>query len=117
MSFVIENVANDLSRIIRAHRTELSQCYRRSLQADPAASGDLTVAFSIDADGKVPSATLTTDTVSKPALAKCVVKAFQRWKFPRPRGTTSVDVVQVLNLGEAARRTKIDLGGGDDPLG
>jgi TonB family protein len=87
--------ADIIRRIVRAHINEVRTCYDKGLAASPTLAGTIEIAFTIDAGGKVPSASVKQSTLA-PAndmLGACIVKAVQTWTFPKPDGGAKVDVV------------------------
>jgi len=45
--------------------------------------GDVSVAFQVDASGKVVKSQLSS-SIKNPRVAGCILKAVQSWKFPKP---------------------------------
>lgn len=67
-----------IDRIAADHARELSKC-----DAGDALRGEITVRFTVDAQGKVARAQVAM-AVSKPKIAACILRSFQKWQFPRP---------------------------------
>ncbi|MBK8240242.1 MAG: TonB family protein [Deltaproteobacteria bacterium] len=83
-------------RVLRAHINELRFCYNQGLVRDTALAGEVTLAFTIAEDGSVSEASLRASTLAGKAgtaVAACMVKAARRWKYPKPEGGGSVEVV------------------------
>ncbi len=85
-------------RIVRAHINEVRTCYDRGLQKDPTLQGRVSVAFEINADGKVGSSTVQSNDLSDASVATCIAEAVERWKFPKPQGGGVVRVAYPFNL-------------------
>ncbi|MBX7080217.1 MAG: AgmX/PglI C-terminal domain-containing protein [Nannocystaceae bacterium] len=88
-------------RILRAHINELRFCYNQGLVRDTALAGEVTLAFTIAADGSVSEASQSASTLagkSGTTVAACMVKASRRWKYPKPERGGSVEVVYPVEL-------------------
>lgn len=66
----VENVA-------ASHQGELGKCDTSELH------GTLTIAFQIDANGKVTASQLTS-TAGKATAAVCYLRSLTKWQFPHP---------------------------------
>lgn len=73
-------------RLVRARTSSLRACHGGS-----SASGTITVSFTIDAKGKVGSATAASGTLTDASIRACVRSVFERMAFPTAEagGTTS----------------------------
>jgi len=87
-----------IRRIIRAHINEVRHCYNVGLNRDPALSGRLLINFTIDPQGKVPTAVVEETTLADARVGNCVAKAVRRWKFPKPSGGSPVHVKYPFSL-------------------
>ena len=87
-------------RIVRAHINEVRHCYNQGLARDPDLQGKLTVAFTIDAQGRVGRASESSTTLPDRRVNTCVVKAVTRWKFPRPSDGGKVTVEYPFVFGD-----------------
>lgn len=90
-------VSEGLSRqevlaVIRANLNQIRYCYERLLQSQPNASGRVAVSFVISASGGVSSSSITDSEISDSAMQSCITGKIARWKFPEPKGATSVTV-------------------------
>ena len=86
-----------IRRIVRAHINEVRSCYNATLTKDPNASGSIAIKFLIDAHGKVMVAKVQSNDTGYDDLGKCIAKKVERWKFPKPKGST-VEVVYPFKL-------------------
>jgi TonB family protein len=74
-----------IRRVVRAHINEVRHCYNQGLVRDPNLMGRVAVQFTIGATGRVPVAVIHESSVKDRNVARCIAKAVQRWRFPRPR--------------------------------
>jgi hypothetical protein len=56
--------------------------FQACIDLDPLAKGGLTVSFSISPDGSVSRATLASSSVKNPRIEGCMLRVFNRLKFP-----------------------------------
>lgn len=82
----------DIKKVIDAHRGEVRFCYERPLQDQPRLAGKLAVQWMIGPDGTVLGAEATSNELTDPAVAKCVIARVKRWVFPVPKGGGVVNV-------------------------
>ncbi|NVB77109.1 MAG: TonB family protein, partial [Kofleriaceae bacterium] len=66
-----------VSAVAADNAASLSKCKVDDL------SGNVSVSFQIDGNGKVVKSQLAS-TAKSPKIAACILKAVQSWKFPRP---------------------------------
>ena len=83
---------NIIRRTVRSRLNEVRACYLAALTEDPKLEGRVEIKFVINAAGKVGSAVVEETTVADKEVGKCIAKAVERWKFPKP----SEGVVDVL---------------------
>ncbi|MBL8942529.1 MAG: energy transducer TonB, partial [Myxococcales bacterium] len=77
---------DETRRVVHRHANEVKYCYERALVKDPTLAGKVTIAFTIDPAGLVSTASIKDDTLADASVGKCIVKAVQRWTFPKPVG-------------------------------
>jgi hypothetical protein len=87
-----------IRRIVRAHLNEVRSCYNAGLQKDPALTGRVSINFVIKGDGAVGSAVIADDNLPDPEVGKCIAKAVQTWRFPKPLGGGNVVVTYPFTL-------------------
>jgi len=87
-------------RIVRAHINEVRHCYNQGLARDPNLDGRVTVNFTIDERGRVSASSEHSSTLTDRGVTQCVVKAVKRWKFPKPKGGSTVEVRYPFVFGE-----------------
>lgn len=73
-----------VARVIRKRAAAFQQCYENALKTDSKLKGKLVVEFTIAEDGRVADANVVNDGVGSPAVAKCVLNALKRLRFPKP---------------------------------
>jgi Ca-activated chloride channel homolog len=89
-----------IRRVVRAHVNEVRHCYDQGLVKDPALTGRVSIAFTIDGKGNVSVAAVKETTLADATVGTCIAKAAKRWKFPAPTaGTVSVEYPLVLEPG------------------
>jgi hypothetical protein len=91
--------------LVLAQIEALRSCYADGLAKHPTLRGRVAIAFSINAAGKVASATVH-DTTLEPRTTQvptCFAKAVRRWRFPKPEGGKTVRVVYPFMLSPASR--------------
>lgn len=81
-----------IRRIVRAHINEIRYCYNKGLTKDPDLKGRVAVQFTIEGTGKVSDSKVSDTTLDEEDVEKCIAKAVNRWKFPKPSGGGKVVV-------------------------
>lgn len=79
-------------RILRAHVNEIRLCYNLARRRNPRTRGRVTVAFTVDARGKVASASVAESTVVDNDLDLCIAAAVRRWSFVKPEAGRELSV-------------------------
>lgn len=74
--------ADQIDRVVRAHRGALQACYEIEAQKDPTLRGGLTVAWTIDPTGAVTSANVASSSIHNPRVEGCVLRQVRAWHFP-----------------------------------
>ena len=85
-------LSTDANRVTAGLRARLRQCYRRGLDADPSQSGKVTVAFKVDAEGNVTSATDKKSSGVSAAVTACVVGVVKRAQFGAGAGSAELPI-------------------------
>ncbi len=75
-----------------AHVNEIQFCYESGLARSENLAGRAVVAFTIGPDGSVTRAELAESTLGNDVVEACVVRRVQRWRFPAPDPSGSVQV-------------------------
>jgi hypothetical protein len=84
--------------VIREHHREVRACYEMELVKQPDLAGRVLSQFTIAATGSVVGVVLRDSTVANPAIEECLRRRLLTWKFPKPVGGGSVDVVYAFNF-------------------
>jgi hypothetical protein len=80
--------AEQIRRVVVAHRGALQACYEIEAQKDPTLRGGVTASWTIDAGGAVTSATLAGSTIHNARVEGCVLRQVRGWRFPASEGTS-----------------------------
>ena len=72
-----------IQKVIRKSQPRIKRCYELSLRTNPKLAGKLTVAFTIDVQGKVKLATIEGDSAGDEALAECLLDVIRALVFPK----------------------------------
>jgi len=71
---------NLIRRPIRFNLAQIAACYRRTLLAEPTATGTVTLSFVIEVGTGTPTKVAASGV--SPALSTCVASTIQAWRFP-----------------------------------
>jgi hypothetical protein len=71
-----------IARVVRSRMGAFQACYESAAAADPTLKGNVGVAFSIAPSGSVSAASITGSSLKNPRVEGCVLRTFQRLKFP-----------------------------------
>ncbi len=72
-----------IARIVDKYKGGLVYLYNKELRSNPTLKGTVTVEFSIDPNGKVVDARITTSTMDHASLEKALARRIKMWKFPK----------------------------------
>lgn len=75
-----------LETVSTTYMPQLRRCYQLFLNSHGSAQGKVMLAFTVDPQGKVVSASAYGVA---PELTTCITQRMARWEFPPPRGTES----------------------------
>jgi hypothetical protein len=76
--------------VVVSHRGALQACYELEARQQTGLQGGVTVAWTVDADGKVSIATLIDSTVHNARIEGCVLRQVKGWLFPASDAPTRV---------------------------
>lgn len=79
-----------IASIIKESLGQVRYCYERQLSADPGLMGKVQIKFTIGATGNVVSQQIGISTLNNAMVEGCILRRVARWKFPTPKGGTSV---------------------------
>jgi serine/threonine-protein kinase len=91
----------DASRItatIRAHADEIQGCLERARMDRPDLQGRVVVQSTIGPDGRVQSASASSNIDGGSRLQGCVVAAWRSWTFPAPAGGVPATISKTFNF-------------------
>jgi hypothetical protein len=80
--------AEQIRRVVFAHKGALQACYEMEAQKDPTLKGGVSVAWTIDASGSVISAGLAGSSIHNPRVEGCVLRQVKNWHFPSSDGVS-----------------------------
>ena len=83
---------SEVQKTVASHMSEVKYCYEKEAAKKDIGSGQITIRFVVSPAGKVEKATVVSATLKNSEVQSCVLKAAQRWKFPKPTGEGSVTV-------------------------
>jgi TonB family protein len=81
-----------IAEVIRRNIGQIRYCYERQLSANRDLYGKVLVHFVINAGGLVNDPKIENSTLKSPMVEGCVLRRLAGWKFPLPKGGTSVRV-------------------------
>ncbi|UCH77531.1 MAG: AgmX/PglI C-terminal domain-containing protein [Candidatus Coatesbacteria bacterium] len=72
-----------IASVIRRHLAGIQNAYNSALKKNPnLGGGKITIRFTIEADGRVSSASIVTDTLNCAPLTSSILSRVRSWKFP-----------------------------------
>jgi hypothetical protein len=74
--------AEQIRRVVMSRYGAFSACYELALSKDPSAKGGVTVAFSVSPGGSVASANVASSSLGNARVEGCMLRTFNRLKFP-----------------------------------
>ncbi len=80
--------AEQIRRVVEAHRGALQACYEIEAQKDPTLRGGVTAAWTIDPSGAVTSASMAGTTIRNARVEGCVLRQVRAWHFPSSDGAS-----------------------------
>lgn len=91
-----KTILKSLQPALRRVRVE----YQKVLIAQPALNGKVLVQLTVESDGKVSQAVLTSSTLGHPALEAKILEAFKRLQFPKGHGVVVINYPMILRAEE-----------------
>lgn len=92
--------------VVDRHRSGLQYCYERELTRKPALAGDVTMRFTIGANGSVTDATAESGTLDDANTEECLTRQFLLMQFPRPYDGGVVVVKYPLRFTSASGQSR-----------
>jgi TonB family protein len=71
-----------IRRVVHAHLPEIRRCYDDRLPARPGLAGRVSVVFTVEPDGHVSDASLTSTTLHDPPMEACLLDRVREFQFP-----------------------------------
>lgn len=87
-----------IKRIVNQKKAEITQCYNKELQKDPALKGKITIKWTITPDGHVEKIEIVSNELKNDAIAACLTGRIAVWRFPNPKAGASVEVSYPFNF-------------------
>ncbi len=81
-----------IASVIKEALGEIRYCYERHLSANPNLMGKVQIKFTIGSVGTVTQQAIGSTTLNNAMVEGCILRRVARWKFPTPKGGTSVIV-------------------------
>jgi hypothetical protein len=79
-----------IAEIIKGELGQIRYCYERQLSAHPELYGKMQIKFTIGLDGAVAEQRIGSTTLKNADVEGCILRRVARWKFPQPKGGTTV---------------------------
>lgn len=77
---------------IAKYLSQIRACYERGLRQKPGLTGQVTMDFEVNADGRLNFARVQKTTLDQKDVEGCISKVMLSWQFPKPVGGTLVKV-------------------------
>lgn len=87
-----------IQRVVRLRRNEIRACYEAELQRGARQSGQVKIAFKINAAGGVFLAKVDSATLKNKTLHECMTRKIRHWQFSPLTGCAMVDVKYPFNF-------------------
>jgi hypothetical protein len=79
-----------IAEVIKSELGQIRYCYERQLSGNPDLYGKVMIKFTIGTAGLVVEQKVGTSTLKNADVEGCILRRVARWKFPTPRGGTTV---------------------------
>jgi TonB family protein len=90
---VLSGLPKDLiNAVVQRNRAQIRACYDAALQRNPNLRGKVTVAFTIDPNGRVTYAGVKESTIGDSGLENCIIARVKSWQFPKPEAPVITEV-------------------------
>jgi len=91
--------AEQIGRVVRARNGAFRACYESAAARDPKLQGGLTVSFTVSPNGSV-SARITNSSIANERVEGCVLRTFNRLRFPAADKPTNANFPLVFHPGK-----------------
>src|SRR5262249_13840482 len=92
--------AEQIRRVVVAHRGALQACYEIEAEKDPTLKGGVTISWTIDPTGGVTSAGVGGSPIHTPRVEGCVVRQVRAWHFPSRDGSSQTPFPFSFGIGK-----------------
>lgn len=92
-----------LLEVVHRNTWEIHRCYTNALKDAPGLKGMLRVAWTVDANGRVPDARIDETNLDDAGLQACVLERVRAWRFPKPADGTLKKLTWKWTLDPKAR--------------
>ena len=82
---------DEVGKVIHSHMREVRGCYEASMLRQKV-EGQVALAFTIAATGKVSRSSVAQSSVADAALGECLKRHLGSWQFPKPKGGVTVNI-------------------------
>lgn len=89
---------DQIAAVINSHRGQIIYCYEQGLRAQADLKGRVSVAFVIGPNGRLTKASVAQTSLNSDLVENCMIAKMKTWRFPRPVGRVSVDVLYPFDL-------------------
>lgn len=90
---VLSGLSKDIiNAVVARHRSEIRSCYESALQRNPGLRGKVVMAFNIQPNGIVSSASTKESTLGDASLENCIASKIKTWIFPKPEAPVVTEV-------------------------
>ncbi|HLK36411.1 MAG TPA: AgmX/PglI C-terminal domain-containing protein [Polyangiaceae bacterium] len=91
--------AEQIRRVVLAHKGALQACYEIEAQKDPTLRGGVTIAWTIDSGGGVTSVNVAGSTIHNARVEGCVQRQVRTWHFPASDGVSQAQYPFSFGIG------------------
>ncbi len=81
-----------INAVVQKHRSEIRACYDAALRRNPNLRGKVVIAFTIQPNGIVSSASVKESTLGDRGLGGCITDRVKSWSFPQPEAPVVTEV-------------------------
>ena len=78
-----------VKKYLRQRSIVVKHCYEKALKTNPGIMGRLVLELTVKTNGRA-TAAVASDSVGDPAVATCIQRKIEAWRFPKPDGEAAV---------------------------
>ncbi|MCB9522886.1 MAG: von Willebrand factor type A domain-containing protein [Myxococcales bacterium] len=90
--------AQDVEKVLRRRQRSLQYCYEKELARTPSLRGKVTLAWTINASGRVEQPRVQPGSLGSEVVTGCMARQVARWRFPRSADGGACQVQQPVLL-------------------